>query len=503
MLPFGGNMGKSFIVILFIIETFSYSLFSQFFSATKIYEKCADAVVIITTPYGIGSGFIINENGHIITNHHVVQDYYGNTISAKRINVTTKNGKVYPVHSVDDTPDFEGLDIAILKVETTFTHYLSLKPDEPKVGEEVVAIGHPNRDFWNQSRGIISRTNLDNNIYLIQHDVATDEGNSGGPLINAKGQVVGVVTEYKWMRDNYGNPKIQETGKLATNVTWVRYVLNKRGIKYYTNPLVIEGMSELERQYQEFHKERELFYIEKKNFEEQKRKLEREVLEFEKKRQESVYLLDNAEKLKRELEEKAKEINKREKEIEKKLKFLEERQLEIAKKEAYLRQKEIEISQKLANRLVFELKINPNYLYNDNSKIGFVKIRGSLGLFYRFGFERDYYGYIITSERIGFVYGFHKIYDFKSEKLQSGYSHDLSIAIEFSDVFRIGMGKSLINEYSYFNFSDYYLFSLDINLTKYPINFGLSSSFYTDNRLILRNYLLGLFIGVNVTFLRL
>ena len=174
-------MIKQYKLILMMLFFFNEAAYSQFFSSERIFEVCADAVVYIENKSGgIGTGFFINEDGYIITNHHVVQDGYGNTVSASRIRVKTKYGYAYDVVSVDDTPDFYGLDIAILKINQKISTFLPLKSTDAIVGEEVVAIGHPNNDPWNISEGIISNLRIQDN-YLIQHHVPTDEGNSGGP----------------------------------------------------------------------------------------------------------------------------------------------------------------------------------------------------------------------------------------------------------------------------------------------------------------------------------
>ncbi|MBS3999507.1 MAG: trypsin-like peptidase domain-containing protein [Desulfobulbaceae bacterium] len=489
-------------IVLIALTILQYDSYSQFFSPTKIYEKCADAVVLISTPYGTGTGFFINESGYIVTNHHVIKDRQDRTLKPVNITIQTKNGSKYNVIYVNDTPEFSGLDIAILKINGTNNNYLSLKPTSTLVGEEVVAIGHPHLDTWNQSKGIISKINLDDK-YLIQHDVATDEGNSGGPLINSKGQVVGVVTRYKRMPDSRGFEKIQETGKLATNVDWVKKVLDMSGIKYYQNALVIEGMSEFERQFDELQKDkeqlikdRELLRIEKENVETERTKLSQEKIDFNSQKQESWTIIERADLIRKEIEN-SKNIN------DKKWKELVDREHNIEKKEKWLREKEVEIARKFTNRLAFEILINPNYLYNQNLNYHYISLQSSVGLFLRFGFDKDYYNEVKSSDRIGFVYGIQKLYNIQDNHFLNGITHDLAFAIEFNDILRVGIGKSLQSDYNYFSYKDYNLAFISYNINGYPYSYGFNIKFYSDNNINLKNYVLGFYSGISLSFLRL
>jgi len=147
--------------------------------------------------------------------------------------------------------------------------------------------------------------------------------------------------------------------------------------------------------------------------------------------------------------------------------------------------------------------LNPNYLYDQNFDDHYINLIGSVGLFLRFGFDRDYSGDIKTSDRIGFVYCIQKIYRIKVNNFINGYHHDISFAMEFNDVFRIGIGKSFQNEFNYFNNKDYYFAYIKFNTTGYPVSFGFNLSFYTNNNLQLKNYMIGLYSGISLTFLRL
>lgn len=138
---------------------------------------------------GVGSGFVIDPNGLIVTNFHVIR-------RAADIRVTLADGTQYRgrVLGVDPTTD-----LALIKVNAKGLKALRfIQGDTPRVGEWVVAIGSPLGLSHTVSAGIISATNrgiaLNDRVNFIQTDAAINPGNSGGPLINLAGEVVGVNT---------------------------------------------------------------------------------------------------------------------------------------------------------------------------------------------------------------------------------------------------------------------------------------------------------------------
>ncbi len=145
---------------------------------------------------GVGSGVIIDSNGYILTNSHVVAD--GN---AKSVDVLFENGDKKPAKVLwnDST-----LDLAIVKVDATGLPVATLgDSDNLEVGEIVVAIGNPLGLEFQRSvtSGIISGLHRSvqvssNNVIedLIQTDASINPGNSGGPLLNSKGEVIGINT---------------------------------------------------------------------------------------------------------------------------------------------------------------------------------------------------------------------------------------------------------------------------------------------------------------------
>ena len=140
-----------------------------------------------------GSGFIVTSDGYIITNNHVIE-------STNQVNVILSDGSTIPARVVS-TDIFS--DLAVLKVEGNMPGVAVLGDSENlKPGESVIAIGSPLGDFRNSvTVGVISATgrNLDSGKgyemeNLIQTDAAINSGNSGGPLVNLAGEVIGINT---------------------------------------------------------------------------------------------------------------------------------------------------------------------------------------------------------------------------------------------------------------------------------------------------------------------
>lgn len=145
------------------------------------------AVVTIQTEEGHGSGFLITNNGYMLSNQHVVG-------KESVVKVKFEQGFTLDAQVIKTNPDF---DLALLKVSATDLPALTIGNDVGlMLGEEIFAIGTPMETSLGQSvsRGIMSgRRELDGRSYL-QTDVSINPGNSGGPLIDENGHVVGVAT---------------------------------------------------------------------------------------------------------------------------------------------------------------------------------------------------------------------------------------------------------------------------------------------------------------------
>jgi serine protease DegS len=138
----------------------------------------------------LGSGVIIDESGHIITNNHVIAN-------ATSIKVQLADGRSAVAHVVGRDPD---TDLALLSIQLAHLPVMSLgRSDRLQVGDEVLAIGNPLDLHQTVTHGIVSaiarkQLGLATFENFIQTDAAINEGNSGGALINAAGELVGINT---------------------------------------------------------------------------------------------------------------------------------------------------------------------------------------------------------------------------------------------------------------------------------------------------------------------
>ena len=178
-------------------------------STIEVFEKFSRSVVHITSlearrdrltldvseiPQGTGSGFVWDQQGHIITNFHVVA--HGN-----RASVTLNDGSTYPAQIVGKAPD---KDIAVLRIDAPPAKLLPLPLGQSailKVGQKVLAIGNPFGLDQTLTTGVISglgreiKSMTQRSIFdVIQTDASINPGNSGGPLLDSSGRLIGINT---------------------------------------------------------------------------------------------------------------------------------------------------------------------------------------------------------------------------------------------------------------------------------------------------------------------
>jgi S1-C subfamily serine protease len=214
---------------------------SQAMSINEIYEQVAPGVVQInssvtgTVPSGdqqaLGSGFVVDKSGNIVTNFHVVE-------GAETIRVGFSNRDTVQARLVGSDPS---TDIAVLRVDVN-ANALTPVPfgnsDRVEVGDQVVAIGNPFGLDRTATAGIVSavqRLITAPNQFTIDHVIQTDapinKGNSGGPLLNTRGEVIGVNTQI-------------ETGGISTGNVGIGFAVPSNTVKNIVAQILRTGRVE-------------------------------------------------------------------------------------------------------------------------------------------------------------------------------------------------------------------------------------------------------------------
>ncbi|MES9925040.1 MAG: trypsin-like peptidase domain-containing protein [Candidatus Thiodiazotropha endolucinida] len=179
-------------------------------ATVEIFQQASPSVVYITTlqrvrnpwtrdifsvPQGTGSGFIWDDIGHLVTNHHVIAE-------TAQANVRLNDGRSYQAVLVGSSPDH---DLAVLRIRVPFDRPPPVpvgSSSDLKVGQKVFAIGNPFGLDYTLTTGVVSA--LDRSLpesrsgiavdHLIQTDAAINPGNSGGPLLDSAGRLIGINT---------------------------------------------------------------------------------------------------------------------------------------------------------------------------------------------------------------------------------------------------------------------------------------------------------------------
>jgi len=150
-----------------------------------IIENSVKSVVTIMTDISQGTGFIISEEGYVITNAHVLS-------GAKEVTAINYNQEMLNTEFIGYDQNF---DIALLKITGNYNKLNFANSDDVSIGEQVIAIGNPLGLQFSVTKGIVSavhREGINGEEAYIQTDAALNPGNSGGPLINKQGEVIGI-----------------------------------------------------------------------------------------------------------------------------------------------------------------------------------------------------------------------------------------------------------------------------------------------------------------------
>lgn len=174
------------------------------------------SVTVLIEDRGHGSGVVVSSSGYIVTNHHVIDD-------AKYLDVQFSNGIILPADIVTSS---EKYDLALIKVRASGLTALPIAQDPELVrqGDEVFVVGAPRFRELGQSvsKGIISGKRNADGVKIIQTDTKISPGNSGSPLINMKGEIVGIINA-KFVEEGVEGLGFAIDGRYLYNVLGLSY----------------------------------------------------------------------------------------------------------------------------------------------------------------------------------------------------------------------------------------------------------------------------------------
>lgn len=157
--------------------------------AQAVFQKAQGSVVVVLNlngyrkPQKFGSGFLVGDGSQVVTNYHVIE-------GASEVVIKTPDDQMSKVEVVDTVIS---KDLALLKLSGSGPA-LELAPELPQVGQEVVAIGTPQGLERSLSTGVVSALRKLDGREVVQITAPVSEGSSGGPVLDARGRVVGVAT---------------------------------------------------------------------------------------------------------------------------------------------------------------------------------------------------------------------------------------------------------------------------------------------------------------------
>ena len=165
----------------------------------SVYQKAVQGTVLIVTDEALGTGVLITNKGHILTNQHVVGKNKVVTVFFKKSNgeqLSAKDGIQGTVKKVDEISDLALIEID-LKNAPANMRPIVLSKIPTLVGADAHAIGHPSKELWTYTKGYISQLRdgyiwLNHKADVIQVQTPINPGNSGGPLLNNKAELIGI-----------------------------------------------------------------------------------------------------------------------------------------------------------------------------------------------------------------------------------------------------------------------------------------------------------------------
>lgn len=196
------NLSRAFVGVLSIVliscVTLGKSSFIGYSWPPKLVRKCIQntSVFFVEYPSGgiIGAGVVISEDGKVLTAAHLFT--HG---KYSKVQMVMANSNVYDMDVLLINPRTDLALVRPLASAQKFTYANLPQSDHLDVGQDVLVVGHPFSDYWTVTSGIITRLvwHLGYFCEVIETDTIVNPGNSGGPMFNVKGEVIGIVSAMK------------------------------------------------------------------------------------------------------------------------------------------------------------------------------------------------------------------------------------------------------------------------------------------------------------------
>jgi regulator of sirC expression with transglutaminase-like and TPR domain len=192
---------RRIIVLLALVTVGAQAEEKASLSAKDLAAQVRPSIVVITyagrdgNQQGLGTGFIIDKAGLVATNLHVIGE-------ARPISVQTADGKSVAVKAIHASD--RALDLAILRVDASDLQPLAISNEKPAAGEAVVVMGNPQGLKHSVVTGVISGIREIDGRNMLQLAIPVEPGNSGGPVVDSQGRVLGVVTMKSAVTENLG-----------------------------------------------------------------------------------------------------------------------------------------------------------------------------------------------------------------------------------------------------------------------------------------------------------
>ena len=182
------------------VEPPAKSVKQQTFQAEELFKRYKPAVVKIVVkqqniPVSVGTGFFVGKTGQLVTNYHVIRSAIANI--GFSTDFILANGTVIREFNVGNCGDARSLDLCTLKLNVKSPSYFPLGAGAPSPGETIYVIGHPRGLDFSISNGIVSAVRKSpEGIGEVQISAAISPGNSGGPIFDSRGNLVGMASKY-------------------------------------------------------------------------------------------------------------------------------------------------------------------------------------------------------------------------------------------------------------------------------------------------------------------